>query len=204
MDGKVSCGSGRKNSVEGEVKALQTLNVFSNDYRMCLAQKFIGEKTNKIPEAQEILCIMDLKDTIVTADAMNCQKETATAVIGRKGDYVLALKGNQPLFYEEVMGFFDAEYTEELRKKKGCYQKTVEPEHRGTATREYYITEDIGWYSERKLWKGLKSFGMVHKKIKIQDGSCGEECRYYICSIGENIEDFERAARGHWGVENNK
>ncbi|WP_285825635.1 ISAs1 family transposase [Schaedlerella arabinosiphila] len=203
VDGKVSCGSGRKNHMDGEEKALQTLNVFSNDYGMCLAQKFIGEKTNEIPAAQEILRLMDLKDTIVTADAMNCQKETAAAVIGRKGDYVLALKGNQPLFYEEVMAFFDAECKGELRKRKGCYQKTVEPEHGGIATREYYITEDIGWYSERKQWKGLKSFGMVHKKIEKPDGSREKECRYYICSIGENVEEFERAARGHWGVENN-
>ena len=203
VDGKVSCGSGRKNSADGEIKSLQTLNVFSNDYGMCLAQKFIGEKTNEIPAAQEILRIMDLKDTIVTADAMNCQKDTAAAVIGAKGDYVLALKGNQPLFYEEVRGFFDAECTAGLRGREGCYRKTAEPEHGGVAIREYYITEDTGWYSERKHWKGLRSFAMVRKKIKRQDGSSEEESRYYICSIGENVEEFERAARGHWGIENN-
>ncbi len=75
-------------------------------------------------------------------------------------------------------------------------------EHGGVVTREYYITEDTGWYSEKKEWKGLKSFGMVRKKIKKQDET-EEENRYYICSIGENAEEFERASRGHWGVENN-
>lgn len=45
---------------------------------------------------------------------------TAAVITGRKGDYVLALKGNQPLFYEEVMDFFDEECMEGLRKKKGC------------------------------------------------------------------------------------
>lgn len=99
VDGKVSCGSGRKNSASGEVKALQTLNVFSSDYRMCLAQKFIDEKTNEIPAAQETLRIMDLKGTIVTADAMNCQKETAAVIRDRKGDYVLALRGRIPILY---------------------------------------------------------------------------------------------------------
>lgn len=200
---KVSCGSGRKNSASGEVKAMQTLNVYSNDYRMCLAQKFIYEKTNEIPAAQETLRIMDLKGTIVTADAMNCQKETAAVIRDRKGDYVLALKGNQPLFYKEVVEFFDEGCRERLREKEGCYCETVEKEHGGIATREYYITGDIGWYSERKLWKGLKSFGMVHKIIMRQDGGSEEEYRYYICSIEENLEDFIRASRGHWGVENN-
>lgn len=61
----------------------------------------------------------------------------------------------------------------------------------------------MGWYSEKEQWKGLRSFGMVYKKIVKPDGSYEEESRYYICSIGENVDEFERATRGHWGVENN-
>ena len=202
VNGKVSCGSARKETRDGEAKALQTLNVYSSDYGICLDQKFIGEKTNEIPAAQELLRLMDLKGTIVTADAMNCQKGTAEAVIDGKGDYVLALKGNQALFYEEVKSFFDKGYREMLKGKEGCYKKTMEPEHGGIATREYYITEEIGWYSEKDKWKGLKSFGMVHKRLKKRDGSQEEEYRCYICSIGADAEEFERASRGHWGVEN--
>ncbi len=202
VDGKVSCGSGRKDTGDGKVKALQTLNVYSDDYGMCLAQRYISEKTNEIPAAQEVLRLMDPKGTIVTADAMNCQKGTAETIIDAKGDYVLALKGNQTLFYEEVKLFFTKEYREALKEKEGCYKKTVEAEHGGIATREYYITEDTGWYSERKKWKGLRSFGLVHKKLKRRDGSQEDEWRCYICSIGEDAEEFERAARRHWGVEN--
>lgn len=43
---------------------------------------FIGEKTNEIPTAQELLPLMDLKGSIVTADAMNCQKETGRIAAG--------------------------------------------------------------------------------------------------------------------------
>lgn len=107
VDGKVSCGSARKETADGKVKALQTLNVYSGDYGICLAQKFIEEKTNEIPAAQEILRMMDLEKTIVTADAMNCQKETVAVIADGKGDYVLALKGNQALFYDEVKSYFD-------------------------------------------------------------------------------------------------
>ena len=64
---------------------------------------------------------MDLKGSIVTADAMNCQKETASAIVKAKGDYVLALKGNQPLFYQEVMEYFDEKRLEELRQEEGCW-----------------------------------------------------------------------------------
>lgn len=201
VDGKESRGSKRQSGEHGGTRALQTLNVYSNDHGICLAQKFISEKTNEIPAAQELLRLMDLRDTIVTADAMNCQKETVSAIVSGKGDYVLALKGNQPLFYEEVRTYFEGSVLEELKRKAGCYKKTVEPEHGGTAVREYYITKDTGWYSEREKWKKLKSFGMVHKILKKVDGTKEEEYRYYICSIEEDADEFERASRGHWGVE---
>lgn len=203
VDGKESRCSKRKSGSQGEVKALQTLNVYSNDYGMCLAQKFIEEKTNEIPAAQEVLRLMDLRNTIVTADAMNCQKDTVSAIVSGKGDYVLALKGNQQLFYEEVRDYFEKSVLEQLRRREGCYKKTVEPEHGGTAIREYYITKDTGWYSEREKWKKLSCFGMVHKRLEKADGTKEEEFRYYICSIGEDVEEFERASRGHWGVEVN-
>lgn len=138
---------------------------------------------------------------VVTADAINCQKETVAAIVSGKGDYVLALKGNQQLLYGEVRAYFEEGVLEKLKGKEGCYKKTVEPEHGGTAVREYYITEDTGWYSEREKWKKLRSFGMVHKVLKKMDGTKEEEYRYYICSIGEDVDEFERAARGHWGVE---
>lgn len=163
---------------------------------MCLAQKFIDEKMNEIPAAHELLKLMDLKGTIVATDALNCQKDTVSAIVGGRGDYVLALKGNQPLFYEEVRGFFDKEKREEIQKSENGYRKTVEKEHGGIAQREYYITEDIGWYAGRKQWKKLKAFGMVHKTLRKAAGT-EEEYRYYICSIGGDAEEFERAARGH-------
>ena len=176
VDGKESCGSGRRDTGKGEARALRTLNVYAGDYGICIGQRFIGEKTNEIPAAQELLPLMDLRDSIVTADAMNCQKGTAAAIAAAKGDYVLALKGNQPLFYEEVREYFDAERLEGLRQAEGCWYRTAEKEHGGMA---------------------------VKKKVTGNDGSVYEEERYYICSIEEDAREFERAARGHWKVENN-
>lgn len=72
VDRKVSWGLGRKTTECEEVKAFLILNVYSNDYGICLCQKFIGKKTNEIPAVQEVLRMMDLKDMIITMDAMNC------------------------------------------------------------------------------------------------------------------------------------
>lgn len=85
VDGKESRGSKRNETSTGAVRALQTLNVYACDYGICIGQKFIEEKTNEIPAAQELLSLMDLKGSIVTADAMNCQKDTAATIVGGKG-----------------------------------------------------------------------------------------------------------------------
>lgn len=117
VDGKESRGSKRNQTDKDAVRALQTLNVFSTSYQMCLAQEFIGEKTNEIPAAQELLKLMDLENNIVTSDALNCQKETVATIVKSKGDYVLAIKGNQKNFYEEIKDFFIDETLEEIKKR---------------------------------------------------------------------------------------
>lgn len=67
----------------------------------------------------------------------------------KKGDYVIALKRNQYLFYKDVQDYFEESTLRELEKKEGGYKKTVEQKHGGVTIREYYITEDTIWFSER-------------------------------------------------------
>lgn len=66
--------------------------------------------------------------------------------------------------------------------------------------REYYQTEDIKWLSQRKEWKGLKSIGMERKTIEKGEKRT-EEYRYFISSLGNDIETLSRAVRGHWSIE---
>lgn len=50
------------------------------------------------------------------------------------------------------------------------------------------------WYSEREKWEKLSCFGMVHKSLENADGK-EEERQYYICSIVEDVNEFEQALR---------
>ena len=202
MDGKESRGSKRIQGHNGAVKQLQALNLYSSGCGFCTGQEFIKEKTNEIPAGPVLLEKMDLKGKIVAWDALNTQKETVEAVIRGKGDYVAALKGNHPLFYKGLLEYFSEETLEGMEKIPGHYKKTTEKEHGGIATREYYQTDGTGWYEDKKKWKGLATFGMVKKKLEKPDGKTIEERRYYISSLPVDVELFSKAARGHWGVEN--
>ena len=76
VDGKETRNSGKKNAVDkADMRNLNELNVQSTEYGITLSSTRIDEKTNEIPEAQKVLKSLDLRGCIVTADALNTQKE---------------------------------------------------------------------------------------------------------------------------------
>ena len=46
--------------------------------------------------------MLEIADSVITIDAMGCQKDITSLIVKKKGDYVLALKGNQKLLYKAV------------------------------------------------------------------------------------------------------
>ena len=204
FDGKVDKGSKRnKGYITEETKPLNVLNVYSDKLEMCIEQEIIEEKTNEITAIPEIIERLNLKNVICTWDALNTQKENIKAVRAKGGDYCVALKMNQPNFYKDVQDYFDEDRLMIIESGyEGGYQLTREKSHEGVITYEYYQTEKVEWYSDIKSWEGLKSIGLVKKKIEKSDGSVTEEKRYYISSLLLNINEFSNAIRKHWNVEN--
>lgn len=192
IDGKTSCGSKRNDTDIMGTKALHTLNAYSNDFGMCVGQVFVDEKSNEIPAAKDLLKIIDIKDDIVTWDALNTQKSTVEAVIKNKGDYVGALKGNQGNLYNDVKDYFDDDELEKIKNEKENYVMTKEKEHSAIVTREYFLTTNIKWIPGMKDWKGLKSIGIEKKTMVKSNGQIINEDRYFICSI-DSVETFARA-----------
>jgi len=53
----------------------------------------------------ELLKLLTIKDSIITIDAMGCQKDIVQQIKEQEGEYVIALKGNQEPI--PVFGVFD-------------------------------------------------------------------------------------------------
>jgi len=51
--------------------------------------------------------MLEIAGSVITLEAMGCQKDITSLIIKKKGDYVLALKGNQKLFYKAVKEWFE-------------------------------------------------------------------------------------------------
>jgi hypothetical protein len=92
VDGKTLRGSGRRDG-----KALQIFSAVTHRLRMTLQQLPIEEKTHSIPSFKPLLrAVQPPPGTLVTADAMHCQQESARCVVEEfGGDYLFGLKGNQ-------------------------------------------------------------------------------------------------------------
>lgn len=202
LDGKGCNGSGRKSSKEGEIKKIQAMSAYSNKYDMCLATEFIEEKTNEITTAPKLLSRLNLDNTIITFDALNTQEETIKYISKNHGDYVAAVKGNQGNLYQDLVDYFDIkDYLEQIKNKNFLVNR--EKAHSQIETRKYYLTSDIEWLSNKAKWNKMLSIGMVEKIIE-KDEEKSIERRYYITSLSETeIEDFARAVRNEWTIENN-
>ena len=204
LDGRVNRGSSRnETSYNDKVKPLNVLNAYSNKYGICLASEQIDDKTNEITAIPDILKRFNVKGNVITWDALNTQTDNVEAVVSLKGDYVVPIKGNQGNFYNDLILYFDEKKLEMIKAGQTGTAYLDYKEKRGETLihYEYYQTEDVKWYFDRKKWKKLNSIGLVKKTIETSQET-KVEYRYYISSLFLNIELFSKAIKNHWSVEN--
>lgn len=91
VDGKTICGSKTDSH-----KAYHVVRTFVAENQLVLGEIVTDEKSNEITAVPELLESLNIEDSIVTADAMSCQKEIIRKIQERKADYVISLKGNHP------------------------------------------------------------------------------------------------------------
>ena len=200
FDGKTICGSDDIYN-----NALHILTAFDTENELVLGQLPVDEKTNEITVMPELIELLDLENTVITADALNCQYEIANKIVSKKGNYVLALKGNKKDLYEDVADYFDQKKIEQIIAKEELYRKNIEKSHSCIETREYFLILDIDYLKKNKgeKYNKLTSIGLVRKtKENIITGEVVEEKRYYINSIYD-IDLFAKTVRKEWSIENN-
>ena len=186
IDGKTDNGSRRNESeIREKVKALNVLNVYSNNLGMCIASSRINDKTNEITTIPSLLEKINVKGNIITWDALNTQKKNVELVKKLKGDYVVPIKLNQESFYNDLVLYFNEKQLEIIRAcgTKNTYLKEIEKSHSSIITYEYFQTEDISWYYDLKNWKSVNTFGLVRKTTETNNNK-KTETRYYISSLG--------------------
>jgi predicted transposase YbfD/YdcC len=195
IDGKVS-----RHSFDSDSNPLHMVTVFASDCRMVLAQEKVEDKSNEIIAISKLLELLDISDSIVTIDAMGCQREVAKNICDKGADYVLSLKGNQGTLHEDIKLLFN---DEELLKELEVYtHKTTDgSEHGRIEERMYRCVEMPKELETQHNWPGLKTVVEVESE-RIIKGVSSVERRYYITSLGNNAKEIGGAIRSHWSIEN--
>lgn len=196
IDGKTMRGNGNKHQRPNHI-----VTAYDGSNQISIGQVVVEEKSNEITAIPLLLRMIDIRSGIVTMDAMGTQTEIVEEIIKGKGDYCLAVKGNQPSLFEDVdLYFSDAKLLEKL-VKKGQHYQTVEKARSQVEIRDYWVSYDAKWLAQRHpKWQKLRGIGMTKNTIE-KDGLVSEEVRYYIFSFKKDIETFARCVRGHWSVE---
>ncbi len=175
---------------------LHLISAWAADQRLVLGQLAVDGKSNEITAVPKLLEMLSLKGCIVTADAINCQRAIAAQVVEQGGDYVLALKGNQPSLYEDVRLFLD-----DPQRAAEVTHTTVDGDHGRIETRTSMVSTEIDWLQERHTWPGLAAIGKVVRMREV-GAKVTSETAYYLLSTPLNAVRFGDAVRSHWGVEN--
>ncbi len=174
---------------------LHLVSAWAADQRLVLGQLAVGAKSNAIVAVPKLLELLSLRGTIVTADALNCQRQIARQVTEQGGDYALALKGNQPALFDDVRRFLDDPETP--RVSAGA----TDAGHGRIETRTASLTSDIAWLQESHAWPGLQAIGKVEASREI-DGRTSTQTRYDLLSQAFDPARFNDIVRSHWGIEN--
>ena len=82
------------------------VSAWATSQRLVLGQVKVDKKSNEITAIPALLKVLELNGSIVTIDAMGCQRSIVKSIVEQGGDYVITLKNNQPSLYARVEALF--------------------------------------------------------------------------------------------------
>lgn len=202
VDGKSLRGS--HNGIEAMA---HLVSAWDSKVGVTLGQVKTADKSNEIIAIPQLLRLLDIRGSTVTIDAMGCQREIVKQIIEQEGDYIIAVKNNQPTlaqavelaFQNEAQGLLQGRLQQDIDIAKG---------HGRLETRRCVVTHDMSTLSKalRAAWPGMRSLVMIQSRREftcgLRKGEVQTECRFYISSHDFGAKQFNQGIRGHWSTEN--
>lgn len=184
--------------------ALHLISAWATETGVALGQRRVADHENEIVALPSLLDEVVVAGAVVTIDAMGCQREVARTIVDRKGDYVLALKGNQPALHEAVRVLFAEECGTTQPGTALDRAETLEKSHGRRERRACWATDDpavIGYLDPQGRWPGLRSVAMITAERRL-GAVVSQETRYYLSSLPADARRLNQVVRTHWRIEN--
>ena len=167
------------------------VTAWSAKTRMALAN-VLAPGNNEAAGALQLIALLQLKDCVVTADALHCHRAMANAIVERGGDYVLAVKNNQPSLLRDAKAAIAA------AERQNAKQATTADAGHGRTESRTAIVAAVKDIAEKHDFPGLKAVARITSKR----GRDKTVQRYFLLTQCYTPAQLLRIVREHWGIEN--
>jgi predicted transposase YbfD/YdcC len=198
IDGK-TCR--RSHDAKNDLGALHIVSAWASEEGVALGQVAIDDKSNEITAIPQLLDQINLADALVSIDAMGCQKDIVEQIVGNEGDFVIAVKDNQPKLKAAIETHFAEQIDRDFEDLRYRTHETTDKGHGRIDERAYYLTKTPQSFQPREDWPEVRAIGYAIRLTQHADGRETCDIRYYICSRYLSGKRFAEAVRGHWGIE---
>lgn len=176
---------------------LHLVSAWAVENNLFLGQVAVADGSHEIVAVPELLKVLNLKGALVTLDAAGCQKATVARIRQQGGDYLVAVKGNQPALHEAVRAAFERAGEAEFA---GCdMSASVEDGH--GRHEERYVTVIQNPEGLPEQWADVGAVVMVGRERAVK-GVNASSAHFYLTSLRRPARELAGYIRGHWGVEN--
>jgi len=177
-------------------ESLHIISAHIAELGVTIGQNAVESKSNEIPAVRELIKIINISDCLIVADALNCQKETAKAIIKGGGDYLLSVKSNQKTLMNSIENHM-LDISNQTHMDTACvFERNKDRLEQRTA----FTTSDISWLQKREKWDSLSCVGMINRQV-IRNSRVSNEWHFFISSRQLTAEELLRFARNEWSVE---
>lgn len=194
IDGKKLRGEAPKSR---GCNGLYILNAMVSEHEICISEKRVDDKTNELTVLPAVIASMCIVGALVSVDAMGTHRNIAQQILMQDGNYLMALKDNQPILKELVESVFKSSTPLSTHRigEKGHGRE----EKRECAVLDTKLLKEEGLYEE---WPGLRRIIRMDRE-RLCDGVRTRETVYYLSSEqSDDASYFSERIRDHWGIEN--
>ena len=192
VDGKVLRGTAQSGAKKS---GICIVSAWASAHSLVLGQEKVAAKSNEKTAIPDLLRAFDLRQTLVSCDAAGCQLSNADLLVAGGGQYVLALKKNLPVAYEQV--------DEHFGKRLGQLPVIEELDFGSGRIERRRCTVE----TQLELLDGLADWGHLRSIVRVDasreiNGQTTTQTRYYLSSLAALPTDFNRYICQHWQIEN--
>ena len=178
------------------------VHAWVHEYGMLIGQLKTDEKSNEITAIPALLEKIDIEDATISIDAAGCQKNIVETIRKAGGNYLLAVKANQPKLYDNIVNLFDEAHKVDFEYVYNCDRfESLEKASGRIEKRSISIISDPSELSTAGDWKDLETVVEVINETTKANGKITTEKRYYISNLIDSAQKFGARVRAHWSVE---